>query len=154
MQQAIDLYVTYRFLKNLVLPYEKWKAYDTGVIDKSGNILIQKEKRNQIQRDSLGYFDVLTLNLKNLLRKLPGGKTQFASYAAAMVLMKEKDKIAEEIDFDLAAAFMENLTIVEEIIANNVGTGNIASTGVGPNGEPPVRKRKKSDILKRIQKTL
>jgi hypothetical protein len=39
---------------------------------------------------------------------------------------------------------------------NNVGSGNIAGLGVGPQGEPggpnPLFKKKKSDVLKRFDK--
>jgi hypothetical protein len=35
----------------------------------------------------------------------------------------------------------------EEVAVNNVGAGNIAGAGVGPQGEPPVKK--KSTMLKR-----
>ena len=37
MGRAIDLFVTYRFIKLLVTPFEKQEAYKLGVIDKDGN---------------------------------------------------------------------------------------------------------------------
>ena len=37
MGRAIDLFVTYRFIKLLVTPFEKQEAYKLGVIDKNGN---------------------------------------------------------------------------------------------------------------------
>ena len=37
MGRAIDLFVTYRFIKILVTPFEKQEAYKLGVIDKNGN---------------------------------------------------------------------------------------------------------------------
>ena len=39
MGRAIDLFVTYRFIKLLVTPFEKTEAYKLGIIDKNGNIL-------------------------------------------------------------------------------------------------------------------
>ena len=56
MAGVIDLYLAYRFLKNLVQPFEKWEAYKTGVIDKDGSILVPKGKRSTPQKDSFGYF--------------------------------------------------------------------------------------------------
>ena len=37
MGRAIDLFVTYRFIKLLVTPFEKTEAYKLGIIDKDGN---------------------------------------------------------------------------------------------------------------------
>ena len=37
MGRAIDLFVTYRFIKLLVTPFEKTDAFKLGIIDKEGN---------------------------------------------------------------------------------------------------------------------
>ena len=37
MGRAIDLFVTYRFIKLLTTPFEKTDAYKLGIIDKNGN---------------------------------------------------------------------------------------------------------------------
>jgi len=37
MGRAIDLFVTYRFIKLLVTPFEKTEAFKLGIIDKTGN---------------------------------------------------------------------------------------------------------------------
>jgi len=93
MNQVIDLAITYKFLKNLVTPFEKWPAYKLGLIDKDGNIVKQRKDRlKQEEKDALGYFDVVTLNLRKLLGKLPGGKSAIATYAAAYLLLKEYPK--------------------------------------------------------------
>lgn len=93
MNQAIDIAITYKFLKNLVTPFEKWPAYKLGLIDRDGNIVKAKNERlKQEEKDALGYFDVVTLNLRKLLGKLPGGKSAIATYAAAYLLMKEYPK--------------------------------------------------------------
>ena len=44
MGRAIDLFVTYRFLKILVTPFEKQEAYKLGIIDKDGILVLQKKK--------------------------------------------------------------------------------------------------------------
>ena len=38
MGRAIDLFVTYRFIKLLTTPFEKTEAYKLGIIDKDGEI--------------------------------------------------------------------------------------------------------------------
>lgn len=154
--QAVDYYLTYRFLKNLVLPYERWDAYKTGVIDEHGNILVAKEERTAVQKASFGSFENLTMNLKDLIRHLPGGKTKIASYAAAMFLLREKDRLNEMTESEIEKAFAEALAYVEEdVVANNVGSGHIAGAGVGPKGEPPVRrKRTARDLIRRTNTAL
>ena len=46
MGRAIDLFVTYRFLRLLTTPFEKTDAYKLGVIDDKGN-RIRKPKSTQ-----------------------------------------------------------------------------------------------------------
>jgi hypothetical protein len=93
MNSTIDLALSYKFLKNLVTPFEKWPAYKLGIIDKEGNIIKpRRERLTQQEKDALGYFDVITLNLRKLLGKLPGGQSAIATYAAAYLLLKEYPK--------------------------------------------------------------
>ncbi len=155
MAGVIDLYLAYRFLKNLVQPFEQWEAYKTGVIDKNGAILIPKNKRTQQQINSLGYFDVIGMNLKKLLGKLPGGQSAIASYAAALLLLKEYNKVneikeetlSEDIDLDwLQAEFDACMIEAQEMFdeegeapTNNVSDGKVAGTI----GDPPVYPKNK-----------
>lgn len=161
MANVIDLYLAYRFLKNLVLPFDQWEAYKAGVIDKNGAILVPKEKRTSTQKASFGYFDIISMNLKKLLGKLPGGSSAIASYAAALLLLKEYDKkpltedFNEEIDMEwLEEEFYNCLEEAKQMFdeeqveeegepTNNVSGGAIAGVGVGAKGEPPVRPRNK-----------
>ena len=153
MAGVIDLYLAYRFLKNLVLPFEKWEAYKTGVIDEDGAILVPKQKRTTEQKNSFGYFDLIGMNLKKLLGKLPGGKSAIASYAAALLLLREYDKKEVKEDFNdyvdmhwLQKEFNVCLAEAEELFkeegeapTNNVGDGKIAGTV----GDPPVYPKNK-----------
>ena len=41
MGRAIDLCVTYRFLKLLTTPFEKTPAYKLGIIDKKGHRILK-----------------------------------------------------------------------------------------------------------------
>ena len=43
MGRAVDLFVTYRFLKLLTTPFEKQDAFKLGIIDKNGH-RVKKEK--------------------------------------------------------------------------------------------------------------
>ena len=42
MGRAIDLFVTYRFLKLLTTPFEKTEAFKLGIIDENGNRIMQQ----------------------------------------------------------------------------------------------------------------
>ena len=46
MGRAIDLFVTYRFLKLLTTPFEKTDAFKLGIIDENGNRIMQKISKN------------------------------------------------------------------------------------------------------------
>jgi hypothetical protein len=85
----IDTLFVFRLLRKLTMKYEKWDAYKSGVIDNKGNILLKKKERDKKQKDSFNMLDRLAWNLKRLLGKVPGGKSQVASYIAALALIKE-----------------------------------------------------------------
>lgn len=148
MSNAIDLFTTYQFIKRLVTPFEKWKAYHLGIIDSQGNQLRSREQfKTQAERDAFGYLDLLALNLKKVLSRLPGGDKTIATYAAALLLLKEYPKVHKEdlslID-ELEPLFESYMAqIDEDAPVNNAGSGNIAGLGVGPKGEPPVSNKSK-----------
>lgn len=153
--KPIDLFLTYQFLRRLSTPFEEWDAYKLGIIDKDGNVLRRAATFTKPEEiASWGYFDRMVANLKKLIAKVPGGKSKIASYAAALLLIKEGRTDSELGPDDLARLFNEELVRVEEEIANTAGAGNVAGIGVGSQGEPPVRLRsmkmfKRKDLLKR-----
>jgi hypothetical protein len=96
---VIDIYLVYEFLKRLVTPFNKTKAFSLGLIDADG-----KKIRNAItsqEKDAMGYFDRLVFNLKRILEKVPFGKSQIASYAAALLLLREKNEATLIGDYPL-----------------------------------------------------
>lgn len=143
--KPIDLFLTYQFLKRLSTPFNKWEAYKLGIIDENGNVLKKsKDFTDPSEAEAWGYFDRMVANLKKLLGKVPGGKSKIASYAAALLLIKENSLQRELNEEELGQ-------LLEEEIANVAGAGNIASIGVGDQGEPPA-KLKGFKILKRKKK--
>lgn len=156
--------MVHQFIKRLATPFDKWKAYDLGVIDKQGNILIPDADRNAEQKKAFGKFDLMVLKLKKLLAKVPGGSSKLASYMAALWLIKEwnhfssssslNEQVSDsDLDFSISL-FLEwylyyipivtnvNRKIDEEgeSPTNNVGGGDIAGLGIGPQGEPGLTK--------------
>jgi hypothetical protein len=113
---VVDLYLVFSFIKRLVTPFKKWPAYKEGIIDEKGNILISRKKltRNK-QKKAFGLFDQLILNLKKLLAKLPGGSTRIASYAAALWLIRENERL-DKLGSLLTES--EEYDIIDESLAN------------------------------------
>ena len=103
MGRAIDLFVTYRFLRLLTTPFEKTDAYKLGIIDKKGN-RIRKPKSTQPavelatseQQNSYTILHKLVFNIKKLFSKVPGLRTKVGTYAAALFLLK--DTFKEHVD--------------------------------------------------------
>lgn len=134
MANLVDLYVVYRILRRLTQPFTEWEAFKLGVIDAEGKILKKSaDRRTQAEQESLTTFDVLIMNLKKLIQTLPLGKTKIASYAAALLLIKEEKELTEENLEERLSAYMSDAQMLNEDIANNVGSGNIAGT----TGDPP-----------------
>ena len=94
-----NLMLTYQFIKRLATPFNEWPSYQTGVHDEDGKIEITESKRTAEQNDSFNKFDLVSLRLKKIMESIPGGNTRLASYAAAMMLIKEdwEDKTESEI---------------------------------------------------------
>ena len=89
VNQVVDTVIIFRILRKLTTPFNKTAAFKAGVIDKNGKILIKPRERTPAQKKTITLLDRMVFNLKRLLAKVPGGKTQFASYIAALALIKE-----------------------------------------------------------------
>lgn len=150
MANLVDLYIVYRILRLMTTPFDQWPAYKAGVIDGEGNIIKRsKDRLTQVEMESLTAFDVLILNLKKLIMKLPMGKTKLASYAAALFLIKEEKTLTPD---NVVEQFMEHMRTAQNLneeIANNVGSGNIAgTTGDPPKGSKVMMRRfAKNDVF-------
>jgi hypothetical protein len=149
----IDYFLVYQFVKRLATPFSEWDAFKLGIIDADGNILKKRKDLLTIpERNAFGLYDLLLLNIKKLLAKIPGGSSKLASYAAALYLIREYNEFTDETILTESHIFEFNETefedfisvILEDIATNNVGTGNIAGAGVGPDGEPGIRKYRKN----------
>lgn len=153
---VFDIAAIYMFLKRLVTPFEQWDAYKTGLIDKDGKVIVPKNERTQEQNKSYGYFDRLVANLKKLMAKIPGGKTRIASFAAALLLLKEKNLDPDDIDYleECLNHYMKEATLLyEEVPTVSASGGEIAGIGVGPKGEPGLTPAQVKKHKRRVKKT-
>ena len=103
MGSAIDLFVSYRFLKLLTTPFEKTEAFKLGIIDKKGHrILKDKSTKPEVElstsqlKNAYTILHKLVFNIKKLFNKVPGLRTKVGTYAAALFLLK--DTFKEHID--------------------------------------------------------
>lgn len=167
MSDAVDLYVVYAVLKKLTTPFEQWPAYKDGIIDKEGNQLKLRENLTAGEKKNFSYLDLMVLNMKRMLEKLPGGASKIGSYAAALLLMKQYPAIkkeSEQLLLDLPVILedcvLEARQRLEEdaVPVNSAGGGAIAGIGVGPQGEPGLtpkqRKHYKDANAEDVQKTV
>lgn len=103
MGRAIDLFVTYRFLKLLTTPFKKMDAFKYGIIDKDGN-RVKKENSDEVAvplltsqlKNSYTILHKLVFNIKKIFAKIPGLRTKVGTYAAALFLLK--DTFKESVD--------------------------------------------------------
>jgi hypothetical protein len=94
---VVDLFLVYQFIRRLATPFKEWEAYKLGIIDEKGNVLKKRKELNTTaERNAFGIFDVLVLNLKKLLARVPGGSSRIASYAAALWLIREWNHFSDE----------------------------------------------------------
>ena len=150
---VIDIALIYSFLKRLVTPFDQWDAYKIGMIDADGKVIVPKNERTPEQNNSWGYFDRLVANLKKLLGKIPGGKSRIASFAAALLLLREENIDPDDLEYleEKLYSYMKEATmLIEEAPTVSAGGGQIAGIGIGPDGEPgvKVRKRKRKAITR------
>ena len=103
MGRAIDLFVTYRFLKLLTTPFEKQDAFKFGIIDEKGNRIklpnsskVAVELNTTELKNSYTILHKLVFNIKKIFAKVPGLRTKVGTYAAALFLLK--DTFKESVD--------------------------------------------------------
>ena len=161
-----NIYFVYQFLKKLVTPFEKTKAFELGIIDEKGKILKRRrELEGDEEKSAYNLSDTLIWNIKKLMGKIPGGKSRIASYAAALYLIKEQQdgyKISEEelelqffdqfermynndLEFDSSTLRKFENALIEDTPTTNMGSGNIATRGI-----PLLKKPPKGLVMKRF----
>ena len=93
---AVDLFMTYKFIRLLTTKWNKTDAFKTGVLSDKGKLLVKGKDQTEKQKKSYQLFDKMVFNIKRILEKIPMGKSQIASYAAALFLLREETGMAEE----------------------------------------------------------
>jgi len=141
MGRAIDLFVTYRFLRLLTTPFEKTDAFKFGIIDDKGN-RIRKPKSTQPAvelatselKNSYTILHKLVFNIKKLFGKVPGLRTKTGTYAAALFLLKDTFKEHVEDPDMFEKEFVKylkenNVEFDNEIAEEVIGFGEVLPKG-------------------------
>ena len=157
MGRAVDLFVTYRFIKLLTTPFNKTDAYKFGIIDDNGNrIREDNSTRPKVElttsqlKNSYTVLHKLVFNIKKIFSKLPLLKTKIGTYAAALFLLKDTFKEHMQDPDIFEKEFMKflkenNVVLDTEISEEVIGFGEVL-----PKGEYLL----KNDILNKEEEEL
>ena len=141
MGRAIDLFVTYRFLKLLTTPFEKQEAYKLGIIDENGNrIKKPKSTKPAVElattelKNAYTILHKLVFNIKKIFAKVPGLRTKVGTYAAALFLLKDtfKESVNDPDMFEKEfVKFLKenNIELDDSISEEVIGFGEVLPKG-------------------------
>ena len=141
MGRAIDLFVTYRFLRLLTTPFEKTDAFKLGIIDEKGNrVKLPKSTKPAVElstselQSAYTILHKLIFNIKKLFNKVPGLRTKVGTYAAALFLLKDtfKESVDDPDIFEKEfVKFLKenNIELDDEISEDVIGFGEVLPKG-------------------------
>ena len=141
MGRAIDLFVTYRFLKLLTTPFQKTDAFKLGIIDEKGNRIMQKgisqpevPLNTPEKQSAYTILHKLVFNIKKIFEKVPGLRTKVGTYAAALFLLKDTFKESVNDSDMFEKEFMKylkenNIEFDNEISEQVIGFGEVLPKG-------------------------
>ena len=141
MGRAIDLFVTYRFLRLLTTPFEDTDAFKLGIIDENGNrIKLPKSTKPAVElstselKNSYTILHKLVFNIKKIFSKVPGLRTKRGTYAAALFLLKDTFKESVDDPDMFEKEFVKylkenNIKFDDEISEEVIGFGEILPKG-------------------------
>ena len=145
MGRAIDLFVTYRFIKLLITPFEKTEAFKLGIIDETGNRVMPppvagvrqtrpEPLRTSEEKNSYTILHKLVFNIKKIFGKVPGLRTKLGTYAAALFLLKDTFKESVDDPDMFEKEFMkylkeEGYEIDDSISEEVIGFGEVLPKG-------------------------
>ena len=156
MGRAIDLFVTYRFIKLLVTPFEKTEAFKLGIIDEKGKRALEPGTnkpttlRTTEERNAYTVLHKLVFNIKKIFNKVPGLRTKLGTYAAALFLLKDTFKESVDDPDVFEKEFMKYLKEQGYEIDNTVSEEVIGFGEVLPKGEYTLS----NDILSKEEEEL
>jgi hypothetical protein len=106
-----------------------------GIIDEKGDFLKKVSTLTTAEKETVTTLDVLVINLKRILGKLPGGASRLASLAAALYLIRAHGKVNESNIVNTLFTLEEDFKryLAEDAPANATGPAV-----AGTHGDPVV----------------
>ena len=161
MGRAIDLFVTYRFIKLLVTPFKDTDAFKLGIIDEKGNRVMPPPKggvrqtkpaplRTTEEKSAYTILHKLVFNIKKIFGKVPGLRTKLGTYAAALFLLKDTFKESVDDPDVFEKEFMKYLKEQGYEIDDSISEEVIGFGEVLPRGEYTLA----NDILNKEEEEL
>ena len=142
MGRAIDLFVTYRFLRLLTTPFEDTDAYKLGIIDEKGNRIMQDKAKKPVvplvstqEKNAYTILHKLVFNIKKIFNKVPGLRSKVGTYAAALFLLKDTFKESVDDPDMFEKEFMKYLKEEDVELDNSISEEVIGFGEVLPKGE-------------------
>ena len=141
MGRAIDLFVTYRFLRLLTTPFEDTDAFKLGIIDEKGNrVKLPKSTKPAVElstselKNAYTILHKLVFNIKKIFNKVPGLRTKVGTYAAALFLLKDTFKESVDDPDVFEKEFMKflkenDIQLDDEISEEVIGFGEVLPKG-------------------------
>jgi hypothetical protein len=100
LNKVINAFTVYKFIKMIIVPFNKMDAYRYGIIDKHGKFLRKLDTITDAkERKSVDAFHRLIINIKKIIAKVPDPalKAQLTTLPTAMLLLKDE---AEKVGAD------------------------------------------------------
>ena len=146
MGRAVDLFVTYRFIKLLTTPFDKTEAFKLGIIDENGNRImpdpvggVRQTKPATLgttaEKNAYTILHKLIFNIKKIFSKVPGLRTKVGTYAAALFLLKDTFKESVDDPDMFEKEFMKYLKEEGHELDNTMSEEVVGFGDVLPKGE-------------------
>ena len=146
MGRAVDLFVTYRFIKLLTTPFDQTDAFKLGIIDEKGNRVmpapvggVRQTKPATLgttaEKNAYTILHKLIFNIKKIFSKVPGLRTKVGTYAAALFLLKDTFKESVDDPDMFEKEFMKYLKEEGHELDNTMSEEVIGFGEVLPKGE-------------------
>lgn len=113
--RAIDMLITYRLLKLLVVPFEKQDAFKYGIIDKDGKVLRRYSTISKTEeKKSYTWLHRFVFNVKRIMKRAGlGGRLGSLAVALGLLLKEETNTKTQPIKGD----FTKFDKIIESAVA-------------------------------------
>mgnify|MGYP005628597841 CR=1 FL=1 len=139
MTQAVDLFVLYRFIKAIATPFNETDAFKLKIVDEKGKLL--KKPSTSEEKKAYDHFTRFTFNIKRILGKV-GLDRKYATFAGALLLMKEGADGVSMSDYEIEHALVENFNYLKENSDKSYGLlkdeMNATGAAVAGTGDDPV----------------